>query len=393
MRYYFDWAATAPYQYKADNIEQETRQNDLIAHAFEEKAFFANPSSLHEEGRIAKAALEEARKRAADLLDVQPEQLYWTSGASESNAIVLFSLPLKNSAARGLLFGAAEHPSIRENAAVLNKLGIQTAQVPTESYGAPCVKTLQKSLEKHPETALITIMHVNNETGAIAPIEELVRSARNTAKRPLHFHADMVQSPGKTPFSLKEFDVDSASFSAHKTGGPRGIGLLYLKKPLIPLVSGGGQERGIRSGTENPLGALKFCAALEDSLKKTAGKDPCAGEAAAQALFKGLLSIERCVIVPQERCAEDKRFSPYIVQAAFKGIAGETLCRMLDDAGFAASTGSACSSAEKKRPVLEAMGVDSKTAFEAIRLSTGWSTSISDVEALLDALRNICAVI
>lgn len=384
-RYYFDWAATA-----FDGA------NGAASYAALQ---FANPSSRHCEGRAAKAALEDARKRAAAALGVEPEQLYWTSGASEANAIALFSLLRAKSAGRGLLFGAAEHPSVRENALILKELGVPAAQVPLEEYGAPSPQTLQKSLKKHPNTSFIAIMHIQNEVGAIADIAALVHAAKafslEASRRPVHFHCDMAQSLGKAPFSLRDFDVDSAAFSAHKTGGPRGTGLLYLKKPIIPLVFGGGQERGIRSGTENVEAAVRFSAALEGAIF-SANK---AHEAQLK-LINGLLDIERCSLVPRCRAeawaadaadaADAPRFSPFIVQAAFSGIAGEVMTRALDDAGFAVSTGSACSVSKNKRPVLEAMGVDSKTAFEAIRISTSHSTTCADVDALLLALQEIC---
>lgn len=378
-RFYFDWAATA---YKEAKAESAAPTPARCA---------ANPSSRHTEGRAARAMLEAARERAAAALGVPPEQLYWTSGASESNAVVLFSLLRRRGAARGLLTGAAEHPSIRENCAALRSLGIETAAVPVETWGAVTPATLRAALEKQPSTAMIAVMHVNNETGAVADIAALTAAARESARRPLHFHCDMTQSLGKVSFSLKDFDVDSASFSAHKIGGPRGMGLLYLKKPLTPLISGGGQERGLRSGTENVTGAAAFAAAIERIFQQAKKADGAAAREHEHRLLDGLCALPQCTLIPRERAAGDPRFSPFIAQAAFAGIPGEVMARLLDDAGFAVSTGSACSAAERERPVLAAMGIEKQSAFEAIRISTSWSTTAAGIDALLDAIGSICA--
>jgi cysteine desulfurase len=197
----------------------------------------------------------------------------------------------------------------------------------------------------------------------------------------------MVQALGKIPLDFAALDVDSAAMSAHKIGGPRGIGLLYCRKGLEPLYTGGGQEGGIRPGTENTAGAL----ALTDCLERRLPAAPL-GEAYETAsrrwetLIKNLRAMDRCTLIPRDREERDLRFSPYILQAAFHGVPGEVMVRALDDRGFAVSTGSACSSGSAKRPVLAAMGVDEKTAFQGIRISQGWSTADEDVEALLEAL-------
>ena len=185
--------------------------------------------------------------------------------------------------------------------------------------------------------------------------------------------------------------IDSASLSAHKIGGPRGIGLLWLKKPLPVLARGGGQERRIRPGTENTAGALELARLLEErcgpeTLRASYGK----AAARMAALFTRLRRISRFIPIPESRADEDPRFSPWILQAAFSGIPGEVMVRALDERGFAVSTGSACSSADKKRPVLNAMGIDPETAFSGIRISQGWSTTMDDVEVLAETVEELC---
>ena len=369
-RRYFDWAATA------------------LPELFQTEVPFGNPSSQHREGKAARAALEDARRRCAAVLGVPPDSLYWTSGGTESNERVLSTLVRHRRESNGAaLASAAEHPSIRAQEVPLRAVGTPLYLVGVEADGTVSAQKLQKALAAHPEARLAALMHVNNETGAINDLEALVKTLRSASGA--RVHSDMVQSLGKIPFSLSRLGLDSASFSAHKIGGPRGIGLLYLKKPLETLFRGGGQERGVRGGTENVCGALFFAECLE----RRAAQGIEAGRAAAEErmarFIGGIRTIAGAALIPESRVERDARFSPFIVQAAFAGIPGEVMARALDEAGFAVSTGAACSSAEKKRPALEAMGVPAKTAFEAFRVSQGWSTTHEDFDALLAALRRI----
>jgi cysteine desulfurase len=364
-RYYFDWAATAvPGAYPGGEIP------------------FGNPSSAHLEGRQAKEALENARLRCAGALGVPASQLYFTSGGSESNAIVLNSMLLRPGKP-GMALSAIEHPSIRESGRTLSRLGMDIAWIGSESDGRVSAEGLAKALGGLENPRLVSVMLVNNETGAVMDLPALAKTAR--AAGPVHIHSDLVQALGKIPFELPALGADSASFSAHKIGGPRGIGLLWLKKPLEALNAGGGQEQGVRPGTENVGGALAFASALE----ARAGADHAAAAARFKTLIRGLRSMDRAFLIPGGREEADGRFSPYILQCGFRGIPGEVMARVLDDRGFAVSTGSACSSSSRKRPVLAAMGLGEKESLEGIRISQGWSTSGPDIEALLSAIEDI----
>jgi cysteine desulfurase len=370
-RVYFDWAATAPPDYDSGSVP------------------FGNPSSKHTEGRRAREALEEARSRCAALLGVRERQICFTSGGTESNALVIHSLILRSSLKNvPVLASAVEHPSVEENIAVLRRLGFRTGAVEAEGDGRITAASLERALKKYPGLRFAAIMAVNNETGAVMDMPALTDLIRSGRGAPVHVHCDMVQGAGKIPFDLSAWDVDSASISAHKLGGPRGIGLLYLKRPLEPLYTGGGQEGGLRPGTENTAGAVQLAACLERRLPAAAG-----AYAAAALRWKGLIrelkAMDRCILIPEDRGDEDGRFSPYILQAAFRGIPGEVMVRALDDAGFAVSTGSACSSSSAERRVLAAMGVDKTAAREGIRISQGWTTGGEDIERLTDALRSI----
>jgi cysteine desulfurase len=234
-------------------------------------------------------------------------------------------------------------------------------------------------------------MAVNNETGTVNDIVNLRKITVNK-EPPVHFHCDMVQAVGKIPIDITGWGVDSASFSAHKIGGPRGIGLLYLRKPLEALYSGGGQERNIRPGTENVNGALALAQCLETrALPEITAAEYAKANARCKRLVRALKEIDRCSLIPAERESDDyaSGFSPYIVQAAFRDIPGEVMTRALDDLGFSVSTGSACSSAKPERPVLSAMGVDDKLGLEGIRISQGWTTTDEDIDLLLEAVREV----
>ncbi|MDR3131197.1 MAG: aminotransferase class V-fold PLP-dependent enzyme, partial [Treponema sp.] len=230
-RYYFDWAATA-----IPDIFPSTGApwNDVP---------FGNPSSKHVEGRKARAALEDAHRRCAAVLGAAPEEIFFTSGGTESNAIVLHSLLRRQNrpGCGGLLVSAVEHPSVRENAVVLERLGKPLTRIGVEKDGRVSRKTLEGALKKAVDPRLAAIMAVNNETGAVMDMPGLAEVLRNAAA-PIHIHCDLVQAAGKMPVDLLSWDLDSASLSAHKLGGPRGIGILYLRKPLEPLCAGGGQE-------------------------------------------------------------------------------------------------------------------------------------------------------
>jgi cysteine desulfurase len=371
-RHYFDWASTA------------------IPGFPQSDAPFGNPSSQHHEGRLAKEALETARGRCAAVLRICPETLYFTSGGTESNCIVLYSYLARQGGGR-ISASVGEHSSITENLRVLDRLGKQINVIPIDNLGRVTESIFSENLTKYGNIRFAAIMAVNNETGVINDIAKLQKIIRNK-EPPIHFHCDMVQAAGKIPIDIEGSKLDSASFSAHKIGGPRGIGLLYLRKPLEALYSGGGQERNIRAGTENVAGALAMAQCLEThAMPETVTAEYTKARARCERLISALKQIDRCRLIPAEREADDydSDFSPYIVQAAFKDIPGEVMVRALDDLGFAVSTGSACSSAKPERPVLAAMGIDDKTGLEGIRISQGWSTTDEEIDLLLTAIREV----
>jgi len=373
-RRYFDWAATA------------LPDAPIIT-----EVPFGNPSSRHQEGREAKFALESARERCAAVLDVDPSSLYFSSGASESNAMVLQSLLLLPGTA-GVAYSAMEHPSIRANAEILQKAGKTCLVVDAGPDSRIAADTLAQAVAGASGIRMAAVMAVNNETGAINDIPALCAELRRSAARPIHFHCDIVQAVGKIPLDLRRWNIDSASLSAHKLGGPRGIGLLYLRKRFAALARGGSQESGLRPGTENVAGALAFADCLEKhAVPETVIAARHAASERMDRLITALRSIQACTPIPADRTIGDERYSPFILQASFRGIPAEVLVRSLDDLGLAISTGSACSSRRAQRPVLTAMGIDHRTAGESVRFSIGWSTTDDDLHVLIDALRRVRA--
>jgi cysteine desulfurase len=373
---YLDWAATAPPDRDALEYGLETAVN-----------LYGNPSSLHSPGKEAANLLARCRKRLAELLGCGPQQLIFTSGGSESNSLV-FSRLLTNPGKQGMLVSAIEHPSVWESARAFERLGYPLTVLRCENDGR--VDPLAALEQLGPETGLISLMLVNNETGSIqdpAALAEAVRNARRGRKMP-HLHTDAVQALGKIPLDLSELGVDSASFSGHKIGAPRGIGLLYLRRPAEPFFRGGRQEGGMRPGTENlpAIAALtrvmeKRIAELDVNLKRA--KDLKA------VLVEGLRKSPGALILPEGGDPLNEAHSPYILKCAFTPIPGEILQRVLNDRGFAVSTGSACSSSRgKTNRVLKAMGTRVERAESSIRISWGPSTTKDEIEAFLATVKD-----
>ena len=383
LKAYFDWAATAPVD------KQIIRESTEIA-----IKFYGNPSSTHFLGTDAKKILEEARIRCGKALNVPPSTIYFTSGGTEADQIPILSLlqkPIKGT----IIISAIEHPAIREQASMLTHCGWKVLEVKPDSRGIIAPEAIEKALTS--DTIEICLMAVNNETGAIQPIYDvadmLVKKAKETGKRRPKLHVDCVQAAGKIPLDLSHQGIDSAALSSHKLGGPRGIGLLYLAQKIDVFVKGGGQEFGIRSGTENIAGAWALSRCLEKNYMLTDNKAHSAFQRfleqknITEDFITKIKDIAGCSIIPENRSEKD--FSPWIVQAAFKGIPGEVLLRSLAEKGIAISTGSACSSKKMSRPVLEAMGITKEVATNGVRFSFGPTTTREEISLLVSCLQEI----
>ena len=373
MEHYFDWAATSP------------TDPDILQQAVElSLKDWGNPSSTHQIGKNARTLLEEARDRAAKALGVSASTVYFTSGGTESDQIPLLAQLVKP-ATGTILISSIEHPAVREQALVLKKCGWNIVQLAADKNGVITPETVTQALTS--DTTLVCIMAVNNETGVIQPIYEIADAITNwsSGKRKPKFHVDCVQAAGKIQLNLAHPGIDSAALSSHKICGPRGIGILYMKDPVDVFLRGGGQEKGIRSGTENVLGAVAFSLALE----RYYNKDNSNQRAVTDDFVKKLASLKGCTIIPQGRLDNPELFSPYVVQASFDHIPGNVMLRALDSMGFYISTGSACSSKKNKRPVLDAMHITPQLSENAVRFSFGPHTTVQAVGELLCAVEEV----
>lgn len=371
--HYFDWAATSPCD---EDILRESMEETLLN--------WGNPSSSHEVGKKAKLLLEEARNRAAKALNVKPETVFFTSGGTESDQIPLLAVMAKP--AKGtVLISSIEHPVVREQANAMKNCGWNVISIPSDKDGIITPEAVVNSLT--PDTMIVCVMAVNNETGSIQPVYQIADAltAACQGKRRPKFHVDCVQAAGKIPLNLSYPGIDSAALSSHKICGPRGIGILYMKNMIEPFLRGGGQEKGLRSGTENVLGAVAFSKCLERYYNSDFSKFTKISNSFLEKLSK----LPGCTIIPSSRLDKKELFSPFVIQAAFEHIPGNVMLRALDSKGFFISTGSACSSKKNSRPVLEAMHVDSKLRETSVRFSFGPHTSEQAVNDLLEAVKEV----
>ena len=390
---YFDWAATA------------IPDQDILEAALKESLdAWANPSSVHAAGKEARAALEKARSDCAVVLGVEAKQLFFTSGGTESDHIPLLAI-LNRPEKGNVAVSSIEHPALREMAEELKKVGVECRLIPSDKNGFVTPEAVLQTVDA--KTLFVSVMAVNNETGAVQPIQKIAAALEEAykGKRKPRFHVDCVQALGKVPIDfLNEPGLDSAAFSAHKICGPRGIGILYLKKEEEIFLRGGGQEGGVRSGTENLFGAIAFAKCLERHAitapvdeTKNGGKTKSAARFEEQkewtaSFIKGLLSIKGAAIIPEARgVLSQECFSPWVVQASFNKIPGQVMLRALDAKGICVSTGSACSSKKASRPILEAMGVPASQRETSVRFSFGPKTTQAGMQALLDAVKEVCA--
>ncbi len=376
---YLDWAATA---YPDPEITEKVREVS--------EACFGNPSSIHRAGREAEKLLAESRKRLAAVLRCREEEVVFTSGGTEANNMALFSL-LRGRKAKKIIISGIEHASIYQPAGTLKELGFDVAAIKTDRFGFIDPAAVEAELDER--TALVALMLVNNETGAIQPVAEvarlLVEYRKNTGRKIL-LHTDAVQAFGKIPFKPVELGVDSASISAHKIGGPRGVGALYLRRggSYLFLYSGGGQEGGQRPGTENLPGVCGFILAAEKkAVSLKANLESSAG--LMSSLLAELQTMEGLTIIPPGRGDDkEKHFSPYILNLAFPPIPGEVTVRVLEEEGFLISTGSACSSKKKNRfRVVENMNIPKEIAISIVRISIGPETQKDDLRRFSAALK------
>lgn len=370
MNVYADHAATTPMRACAKEAMLEAVED------------YENPSSIHSAGRLAAMKLESARKEIAELLNCYPSEIYFTSGGTEAD----------NWAIRAAKYGdghvvssAFEHHAIIHTLEAVEREKIRSVDlVMPERDGIVDPKKVRRVVDQY--TNMVTIMTANNEVGTIQPIEEIGREIRKAGGKRTVFHTDAVQAVGHMPVDVQKMGVDMLSLSAHKFGGPRGVGALYCRTGIIldPLMFGGGQERGRRPGTENTPGIVAMAAAMREA---------CENMGRSEAKIRGLRDrmIRRIKEIPDSYIngSLDKRL-PGNVNCSFVGVEGEAAVIMLDLAGVCASSGSACTSGTgEPSHVLTAMGLSRRDAYGAIRITLAETNTEAEVDYIGDQLAEI----
>lgn len=369
---YLDWNATTP-------LDPAVREAMLPWLGAAEPARFGNASSRHEYGRQARAAVDEARARVAAAVGAHATEVVFTSGGSEAN-----NLFLKGAAATMkpalVAVGSVEHPCVREPARQLQRGGWVMREIAVDAQGRIDLEDWQSVLAERPR--LVSVMLANNETGVLQDIATLAAQARAAGA---WFHTDAVQALGKIEVDFRALGVHGMTLSAHKIGGPLGAGALVIDKrvELAPLIAGGGQERGLRSGTENVAAIVGFGVACERAVSRRAD------EALRLTALRGEVEQALAALGARIFSAAAPRL-PNTVFFAVPDIDGETLVGKLDRAGFACASGSACSSANPEPShTLLAMGVEPGVARAAVRVSLGRDTVADDVRRFIDTFARV----
>ena len=356
---YLDHNATAPVK---------PQVAEAVARALE---MGGNPSSVHRAGRLARRAVEQARLKVAALVGARPREVVFTSGGTEANNLALKGIGLGR-----LIVSEVEHDSVLAAAA---RSGRPVEWLPVDGEGVVDLAALERLLAANVGPTLVSVMLANNETGVIQPIAEVTARARKAGAL---VHCDAVQAPGRIAIEVGALGADLLTLSAHKFGGPQGVGALIVREdvPLAALQRGGGQELGRRAGTENVAGIVGFGVAAE------LAADDIERRAEIVCLRDGLENRLRAVAPELMVFGAGAERLPNTICIAMPGVAAETQVMALDLAGVAVSAGAACSSGKvEPSHVLRAMGVAEPEVGRAIRVSLGWRTSERDIDRLVEA--------
>jgi len=374
-RIYMDYGASTPVDKEV--IEEMVPYFDR---------FYGNPSSIHSFGREAFDAVEESRKKVADIICANEDEMVFTSGGTESDNLAIKGVAFRNKKKRGskgthIITSAIEHPGVLTTCKYMEKIGFNVKYLPVDKHGLIDIKELEAAISK--DTFLITIMFANNEIGTIEPMEKIGKIAK---EHDVIFHTDAVQAVGKVPVDVNKLNIDLLALSSHKIYGPKGAGALYVKNgvKLQTIAHGGGHEKGLRSSTYNTPGVVGLGKACE--LGKTRLKEDMVHlKNLRDMLIKDILKIEESYLNghPEKRLVNNAHFR-------FTAIEGESLNLMLDDKGIAAATGSACSSKKLQAShVLLAIGLKPEEAHGSLRLTLGRMNTKEDVEYVAEVLPEI----
>ncbi|WP_319508723.1 cysteine desulfurase NifS [uncultured Methanolobus sp.] len=359
-----------------------TRVDSLVVDAmlpyFSE--MFGNSSSLHSFGMEAAEALSMARKQVAEAIGALPEEIIFTSGGTESDNLAIRGVIPHNSGKKHVITSVVEHPAVLNTCAYLESMGHDVSYIPVGSEGLVDIEKLEGSIREN--TVLISVMHANNEVGTIQPIREIAQIAK---KRNIYFHTDAVQSVGKIPVNVDDLGVDMLSISSHKIHGPKGVGVLYVRKGTFiePIVFGGNHENGMRSGTENIPGIVGIGKAMtlaQQRLDIDSKHMQQMRDSLIRRVFESVSDV-RLNGHPTQRL-------PNNVNLSFKYAEGESMLMLLDMKGIAVSTGSACSSKSLKAShVLSSLNIEDDYIHGSLRISLGRENTMEDIDYVVESLK------
>ena len=378
MEVYFDNSATTRVLDSVKDIVVRTMTED-----------YANPASKHRRGMEAEQYIREARRIIADTLKAEEKEILFTSGGSESNNMALIGAALANRrAGTHIISTAVEHPSVYKPLEYLEELGFEVTILPVDRDGHISLEELKAAVRS--DTILVSVMYVNNEVGAVEPIEEISRIVKEKNPKTL-LHVDAIQAYGKYVIRPRRQGIDLLSVSAHKIHGPKGVGFLYIRSgvKIKPLIYGGGQQGGLRSGTENVPGVAGLGAAAGEMYTAHEEKVRHLTDLKDYAIDR-LGEIEGCLVNSKKGAVS----APHIVSAGFEGVRSEVLLHALEDKNIYVSSGSACSSHHPGiSGTLKGIGVAPKLLDSTIRISFGLFNTKGEVDYFIDTLKEILPVL
>ncbi len=342
--------------------------------------YYGNPSSLHRMGLKVEKKLEEARKSAAKLINALPEELYFTGGGTESNNIAIYGLLSNLNKQNNIITTKIEHPSVYNVFKQFeNKCTVK--YIDTDENGKINISQLSNMIDEN--TLLISIMHVNNEIGSVQDLAQIADMIKEKNKN-IKLHIDCVQSYGKIKIDINKLPIDTLTFSSHKIHGPKGIGGLFIRSGLKinPLTYGGGQEKGIRSGTEDTAGIIGFgkaCELIYDNFEKETNNLYSLKNQYIKRLTEEIKDIK--INGPIDGAA------PHIINISFKNVPGEVLVHYLEGSDIYVSTGSACSSKARDNRILNAINLSKEYQAGAIRISLGHFNNFEEIEYVIGNIK------
>jgi cysteine desulfurase len=375
MQIYLDYSATTPCRPEAIAAIQEALTQG-----------WGNPSSLHEWGTRSAYRVEQARWQVAQLINAPTESIVFTSGGTESNNLALQGVARTFESPQHLIISAVEHSAIAQTATMLESQGWQVTRLPVDPYGCVDPQALEAAIQ--PNTALVSIIYGQSEVGTIQPIQTLGQIAQQAGAL---FHTDAVQAVGRLPIDVEGLPIDLLSMSAHKIYGPQGVGALYVKPDtyLKPIIGGGGQEQGLRSGTSPVAAIAGFGAAAACALQEI-DHEPQRLSRLRDRLIEQLQTVPSLKLTgnPHHRLPHHASFC--LMGAPEETMNGRVLVKQMNLAGIAISAGSACNSGKlQPSPVLSAMGYDPHLAQSGLRITLGHQTCEADIDWTAIALRQI----